>query len=149
MLFRSETFALLVNEWRLRILNLRAQGKSVPPYLAQRLASALEGFNEAEAGRIRSSKIVKVDLGNPFDKSKAYTKPIYLLVDRGCASSCESTLEAFEAHPYAVTTGENSGGYIHFGNLGSAVLLHSKVVVQMATDFWKRDRKSTRLNSSH
>jgi hypothetical protein len=44
-------------------------------------------------------------------------------------------LEAFEAHPYVTTIGENTGGFVQFGNMGQVVLPNSKIVVQMATDF--------------
>ncbi len=33
--------------------------------------------------------------------------------------------------------GENTGGYLHFGNLGTLVLPNSGIVIQIATDFWK------------
>ena len=40
-------------------------------------------------------------------------------------------------HKYTKTVGQNSGGYVHFGNMGLIVLPNSQIIIQMATDFWK------------
>ena len=56
-------------------------------------------------------------------------------MDAKCGSSCESTIDGFESHPYAKTVGENTAGYIHFGNIGYIVLPNSKIEVQTPTHF--------------
>jgi hypothetical protein len=129
------TFAIAANNIRLRIIRLKQQLKPVPDYLEERLRKILFEFQEAKAGQLDHEKVIAGEAGNPFNQKKAFAKSIYILIDRGCQSSCESTLEAFEAHPYVTTIGENTGGFVQFGNMGQVVLPNSKIVVQMATDF--------------
>jgi C-terminal processing protease CtpA/Prc len=131
------TFAIGVSGIRLRILRMKRSGVAVPDYLQIRLQEKLREYHEAKSGLL-STEAEKLMSGLPFNQSKAYTKPIYLLVDRGCASSCESTVELFEDHPFAKMVGENTGGFVHFGNTGSVVLPNSKIVLSMATNYWKR-----------
>ncbi|MFC1482236.1 S41 family peptidase [Myxococcota bacterium] len=73
---------------------------------------------------------------------KGYDRPILVLVNRGCASSCESTLESLVRHPRVVTVGQNTGGYVSFGNNGCILLRHSQIMVQLATDYWRRASKA-------
>lgn len=132
------TLALAANNLSLKILRLKNRNKQIPTYLVERLAEKMKAFNSAINGELLAENRETINSGPSFDPQKAYTKPIYLLIDNGCQSSCESTVEEFESHPYAITIGENTGGFIHFGNMGQLVLPHSKIIVQMATDYWKR-----------
>ena len=52
-------------------------------------------------------------------------------MDQRCASSCESTIDAFEFYPQAKKVGENTAGFIHFGNVSPAILPNSKIMVQI------------------
>lgn len=65
----------------------------------------------------------------------AFEGPVLVLADAACASSCESTLEALRQHPRARFVGENTGGFIHFGNGGLLVLHHSQVAVYLPTKY--------------
>ena len=83
----------------------------------------------------RRGKTIKMDstLTN-INKRKAL-KPIYILQDKACASSCESTIDFFE-YIYPVTKiGENTAGYVHFGNLGTAQLKNSKIMLSVPSTF--------------
>lgn len=92
--------------------------------------------DDAATGKIPLEKwSVAQEERKPYDSSKGVHKPIYLLMDRACASSCESTVDFFEFNPYAKRIGENTAGYIHFGNNGRVFLKNSGIAVQMATTY--------------
>lgn len=132
-----ETFALLANNYKLRIYRLQNENEPVPDFWYRRLSETMEKYKEAKAKKIPPEFESFIDQGKEFNSQKGYAKPIYILVDAECESSCESAVEAFEMHPHAVTVGENTGGFVHFGNMGFIILPYSKIKIQMATDFWK------------
>ena len=70
-----------------------------------------------------------------FVLKKSIQKPIYILIDSVCGSSCESTVDFFEYNPLVKTVGENTAGYIHFGNNGNVFLKNSGVNLQMAVSY--------------
>ena len=72
------------------------------------------------------------------DDSKAsavYTRPVYVLVNRKTASSGESTTQVLRSLPNVEVVGENTAGYIHFGNKGQFQLPYSKIVISIGTHF--------------
>lgn len=73
--------------------------------------------------------------GEEFDLSKSIQKPIYILMDKYCASSCESTIDSFEYNTLVKKIGENTAGFVHFGNNGKIVLKNSHVRAQLAVAF--------------
>lgn len=133
-----ETWAIAVNSPKLKILRLKQSQKHIPEYLTKKLEQKTKKYEMSKEENSPRELINQVDQGNPFNHKKAFTHPIYILIDRECASSCESIIEAFESHPFAITVGENTAGFIHFGNVGQLVLKNSQMNIQMATDFWQR-----------
>lgn len=131
------TFALASNNPKSRMLRLESKSESIPEYLVKDYNDKIQKYQKAKNRELPEEISVAPDEGKPFDQSKAFKNPILLLVDRECASSCESAVETLKLHPHVVTMGENTGGYIHFGNLGTLVLPNSGIVIQIATDFWK------------
>lgn len=131
------TFALAANNPKSRISILQNKNEPVPEYLFKNYNEIMKKYQKAKNGELPEEISIVPDEGKPFNGSKAFKNPILLLVDRECASSCESAVETLKLHPYAVTMGENTGGYLHFGNLGTLVLPNSRIVIQIASDFWK------------
>jgi hypothetical protein len=131
-----ETLALFVTSYKNQILLNRKNNTEIPDYLTRRLYDTQRRYAQAKRGELALEQKTSALSGPPFDERKGYRKPIYVLIDAECASSCESVLEALEAHPYVVTVGENTAGFIHFGNTGLVVLPESKISIEMATDFW-------------
>ncbi|GIL16954.1 MAG: hypothetical protein BroJett040_07050 [Oligoflexia bacterium] len=133
-----ETGAIALNAERFRLVQYKRLNKELPDYRKKRLA---EKFSEYEkllkAQDPEEEMIDKFNNLNEEVKSPGYKGNIYILIDAGCGSSCESIVEFFETVPNATTVGENTAGMVHFGNMGYIVLPHSQLVVQMATDFWK------------
>ncbi len=133
-----ETFALLINNYKIKKIRSEKRNKTVPEYIMKRLELAQLRYLDALNGKFNAEEYINGGEGNKYNSKKSFDKSIYVLVDRGCASSCEGTVDALMAHPKVITIGENTGGFIHFGNMGNLVLPNSKIVIQMATDFWKR-----------
>jgi hypothetical protein len=131
----AETMALLYNNYQTKILRLKSNGQNAPDYLVKRRGEAFKKFEQAQKGALPSEEKVFSDKEESV-VGEAYNMPILVLIDSNCASSCESTLEFFETHPQVITMGTNSGGFVHFGNMGILNLPSSKIQIQMATDFW-------------
>lgn len=78
----------------------------------------------------------------PIQNESAFKKPIYILIDRSCGSSGETSIDFFAHHPHCLTIGENTYGCIHFGNMGFFFLPYSKLCVTMGIQFRKyRDNR--------
>ena len=136
-----ETKAIRYNSKILRVYYLNKKGKSIPQYLKQDVSELKAEFEIAVKNKDHPDKIIKLN-GPSYDAKKAIKKPIFILIDKACASSCESIIADFKGHPYAKLVGENSGGFVQFGNMGQLLLKKSGVIVQMASDFWQyKDRK--------
>lgn len=64
---------------------------------------------------------------------KPFTSQIILLVDGGCASSCETIVEKISKHPRAKVIGQNTMGALHFSNPMTFMLPYSGIVVRLPT----------------
>jgi len=62
---------------------------------------------------------------------------IYVLIDKGCGSSCEHTLEALKFHPNTKTVGQNTSDQIHFGQMGIIRLPKSGIYIRLATQYFE------------
>ncbi|MFG1486024.1 S41 family peptidase [Halobacteriovorax sp. RZ-1] len=67
-------------------------------------------------------------------KAKAL-RPVVILQDRACASSCESTIDFFEYIDDVTRVGENTAGQVQFGNLGFVVLPESRIQINIPSTF--------------
>ncbi len=80
----------------------------------------------------------KVEVHPPYTPTpgpRSFTGRIAVLVDAGCASSCESTLEVLRRHPNTRVYGERTGGYIHFGDVGSLTLANTGIRLGIPTKY--------------
>lgn len=68
-------------------------------------------------------------------KEKGFKKPIFLIVDKYCASACEKLLEALESHPFVKVVGEQTSGTTQFGNVGILTLPKSHLRITIAASF--------------
>lgn len=132
-----ETMAILVNNSRFHISAHRRKAEPVPGYLEEREKTALERLRLAESGALPEQVEIVAEQGPPFDPRRGFTGPVYVLIDAECISSCEAILDFLELHPHVKAVGENTGGAIHFGNVGFLVLPRSKVLVKMASEYAK------------
>ncbi len=137
-----ETLAIFINNFKMQELRIRNQGKSVPSYLGELRGEIESEYSQAVAGILPPEKIKskQFDQANGVNQSsnknsKGYGKPIRILFDGNCASSCESTSYAFKVLPEVKTVGQNTAGFIHFGNIGFIVLPTSKIEVQIPTQY--------------
>lgn len=132
------TLVLTINNATLKMWHLYRKGAVIPTYLIEKRESYRKVLNQALSGRFAEEREMAIPpLEMVQSTNRPYTGAIYVLQDTECASSCESLLELLESNPRVVTVGENSSGSVHFGNVGMAVLPHSGIIVQIATDFWR------------
>ena len=61
-----------------------------------------------------------------------FSKPILVLVDTGCGSTCGISIAALRGHPKVQFVGTNSAGNLHFMSPGVFQLPHSKIVVELS-----------------
>lgn len=113
----------------------KAEGKEIPPYLVELKKKFLEARNKSLKGPDFKDANDADDNESDFDLEKSIKKPIYILIDAECGSSCESSTDFFENNPLVKTVGENTAGYVHFGNNGNVFLKNSGINLKMATSF--------------
>jgi C-terminal processing protease CtpA/Prc len=131
-----ETLALLVNRLKVEIMNMKYDGLKVPDYLFNEFDNAEKYYDLALKGEVATEKIrTGKGSGNRLNPITGYTKPIYLLMDGVCGSSCEFTIAAFEWHSYVKRVGESTNGTFHFSNSGIAVLPNSKIKVMIPSQY--------------
>lgn len=133
-----EVFQIFINSFEYWSRLDRDSGKTPPEYL-----SKLK--NEFTTKRDRASRGENVPFHDTSVQNErrpdavaepiAKTIPIYILMDADCGSSCESTINSFELNPNTRLVGENTAGYVHFGNNGSVFLNNSGVMLQFAASY--------------
>jgi hypothetical protein len=131
-----EALAIFANRFRLQSLK---DGTAQNPDLhsEQQVQSFMLKLNQALQGLIAPVQIPGKAGSDPqaVVTETGYRKPIFVLIDGQTASSGEFTAMAFSRNPYATIVGENSGGYVHFGNAGKLLLPNSRIQVAISTQF--------------
>lgn len=133
-----QSVQLFVNLFAYRIRKIKTKGNVVPKHLEALKNKFIDKRMDAIAGKIPKEKYDNWGSSRSmtnFDLNKSVKKPIYILMDANCASSCESTIDFFEFNPLVKTVGENTAGYIHFGNNGLVVLKNSGIKVNVAMSY--------------
>ncbi|MDG0816495.1 S41 family peptidase [Bdellovibrio svalbardensis] len=132
----AETLALAVTKNKVQIINKKIQKLQIPPYLENGLDNTKEQYNLALSGQL-PPEYIRTDKGGGkrSDPVTGFKKPIYILMDRACSSSCEFTIAAFEWNKYVTKVGENTNGTFHFSNAGMVVLPNSKIKVSIPTQY--------------
>jgi Peptidase family S41 len=130
-----QTFAIAETGYRVTKLRLLTEGRKVPKYLDDLIREQDENFELASQRKLPEERVEVNKKKHSVAQFAAYSKPVFILIDAACASSCESTVHAFETHPTVKRVGENTAGYIHFGDIGQLVLPTSRINVQMATKY--------------
>ena len=131
-----EALAIFANHFRLQAIETgqAEDTNSIPEKIVKSFTQQLD---QAITGAIPGIQI-RPKFGsdkNAIVTQLGYQKPIYILIDALTASSGEFTTLAFSLNPYAKIFGENSAGYIHFGNAGKVLLPNSKIQVAISTQF--------------
>lgn len=132
-----EALALWANRFNIEMINRKADHQEIPSYLVNDFNESKNKYENAIEGKI-PSEIIRTNKGldkGSFDFGPGYKKPIYVLMDRVCGSSCEFTIAALEKHTKLKKIGENSSGTFHFSNAGIAVLPHSKIKIMIPSQY--------------
>lgn len=133
--FKPETYQLFVNTFEYWARLRKSENKEVPPYILQLKQDFIAKRNASLQGQKPELGSSEEKVREDFNYEKSIKKPIYILIDAGCASSCESTTDFFEFSPLVKTVGENTAGYVHFGNNGNIFLKNSGIKLQMAVSY--------------
>lgn len=126
-----EAIALRLN----RLLLMKRNAKETSPAMDESISEFQNLYRQAIAGSISDEVVDHLDHKRMGRQTKAYQGQIYILADADCGSSGETTLDALRSHPKAKFVGENTAGFLHYGNVGKIVLPNSKVQIQMGTQF--------------
>ena len=117
-------------------MNYQFNGEKIPDYLIEDLRESKERYAKAIKGEIPPEYIrTNKGTGNRKNPVTGFKKPIYILIDSACGSSCEFTVAAFEWNNYVKKVGENTHGTFHFSNAGIAVLPNSKIQVMIPSQY--------------
>ncbi len=130
-----EASQLFVNTFEYWARSSLKDEKEPPAHILQLKKDFIEKRDLALKNKSQNRSETTEDRNEEFDISKSIQKPIYILIDGDCASSCESTVDFFEYNTLVKTVGENTAGYIHFGNNGSVFLKNSGIQLQMAMSY--------------
>ena len=129
-----ESLIIFGNAFRLQLI--KAKSSRMPSHFLEFLKKIDKKYELALKGKLRPERIIKFKI--PKKKTRnahAYRKRIYILIDGKCGSSGESSVDAFEFIPFVKTVGQNTAGYIHFGNVGYILLPASKILIQIPTHY--------------
>jgi len=66
-------------------------------------------------------------------RKSSYKSKIAVLIDSGCASACETTVEKLSSHPNVTIYGQNTAGALHFANAITVMLPNSGIVAKIPT----------------
>jgi hypothetical protein len=134
-----ETQALYANMFAYRIAKNIIENKKTDEFVLKRYSDRKEKFEkslkENTNGYSGEDQSVYEFSGKMKYRPEPFNKPVFILMDQRCASSCESTIDAFESYPQVKRVGENTAGYIHFGNVSPVILPNSKILVQIGTHY--------------
>jgi hypothetical protein len=132
-----ESMQLFINSFSLWKRDYMESHEPVPAHIEHLIAEFTQKRELAVEGKLSDRPFASdsEEEKEDFHLAKSIRKPIYILIDFECASSCESTTDAFEYNKLVKRVGERTAGYIHFGNNGNVVLTHSGIVLQMAVSY--------------
>lgn len=129
-----EAITLSLNRWLFQAREDRKRGTPVPKQLGDFIADDKKRLQQALDGAIPEQQIIDLGPAQTFKLEEvSFRGPVLVLIDRACASSCESTLEALVALPNVRTLGQNTAGSVHFGEIGRIILPRTGLTVQLAT----------------
>jgi len=127
-------YAISANGWKLNEKQLVLAGKPVPDYVTDGYKQDMANFEIAKQGDETTTSFPSPQI----DRNLLWKKPIYLLTDKSCASSCEAMVQLFEAHPYARRVGDNTAGMMTFGETGMFILPNSQTQVKMGRKYFEQ-----------
>jgi hypothetical protein len=131
-----DTLALFLNRLNLDIIDMKYDKLEIPNYLKEDFKYAKKQYELAVDKKIPLEFIrTNKGKGSRLTPITGFKKPIYILMDRSCGSSCEFTIAAFEWNKYVKRVGENTSGTFHFSNAGLALLPNSKFRIWVPTQF--------------
>lgn len=129
---RNTPETLVIWENRLTVLKRNSNNKNMIEKLDFYLKENTVLLSKAKAGEIEEFTTKPLKKSSwVYNPEKGFQGKIYLLQNKRCGSSCESTIDFFEYFPNVKRVGTNTSGTIHFGNIGIIVLPNSGVQINI------------------
>jgi len=134
-----ETIAIALNDIYLDIQYTKEKNEPIPSWLTQDKHELEIRFQHAIDKKTSGTRIIDYSTDKRFSSKRLHHHQphIFFLTDSKCMSSCEGGLEMFTDYPHATRIGQNTGGAIHFGNVGTLMLPNSAIMITLATDYWE------------
>lgn len=135
----AEAKALLYNSAKIEITEAKKSGKKIEEFELKLLDEKFQAYEMAIAKPPAERDIIYNDVidEKALNSDLFYKHPILVLYDEFCASSCEAMLLYLRSHPQVKLVGSRSGGFLQFGELGTALLKNSQIVVNIPTKFFR------------
>lgn len=96
--------------------------KAYDSYFSELLNMETEGVSLAEMDLLETESN-----GSPGQRLRHYSKPIIILVDKLCGSSCEFLVDTLIDLPSTELIGTHTAGAVRFGNVGHFLLPNSRI----------------------
>ncbi len=84
--------------------------------------------------------VLRVFVGGNSESIKTSEKPLIIIQNKNCASAAESFIEEFYNHKNVIFLGENTGGYLSFGNIRNYYLNNSDLVFTFGSSMFLDNR---------
>lgn len=127
-----ESWAAMINLTWMQMQSMSEKQQAIPDYVKGNYQSMIEYYNKALEAAM--PPVDTEELGNEnIDLANVIQFPVYVLIDKGCGSSCELTVEALEKLQAVQTIGENTTGVVQYGNVGGVYLSKSHIVIRLPT----------------
>lgn len=128
--------AIFLNKTLFEIERYKKSGDPVPAFLIEEERLRRAAFEKSETQIAQSEFETYPFPIKPSSHSReTYDKPIAVLIDADCGSTGELLAIALKNSSNVTVFGENSAGFLHFGNPGLLVLPYSKIMVEIPTTF--------------
>jgi len=124
--------ALFLNKAIMETRKYQDSGMEIPTSLQEEEQKRRKDF---EKSKLESSTIEFTSYLFPLEKYnshlKVFNKPIFVLIDSECGSTGELLTLALKGAPNVTIIGQNTAGFLEFGNPGLLILPYSKLWVEI------------------
>jgi hypothetical protein len=115
--------------FRNSLVMIEYRGEETTKYINQVVAA----FSDLKLSQLMDIEIEEEKETLEGNRPIPFKSKITLIIDGGCASSCETIVEKISAHPNAVMIGSSTQGALHYSNPITFVLPHSGIRMMIPT----------------
>ena len=127
--------AIFLNSVIAEIHRYKTSGKVIPSWLNLEEKTRRENYFRAKLNLNADFETYHFPTLPISHQLVTYSNPIIVLIDADCGSTGELLILALKGQHNVTVVGENSAGFLHFGNAGLFILPHSQIAVEMPTTY--------------